>query len=89
MEIGNIVQGHVNEMLGLNKDLKYERIKVCLQCPLYKDSLVGPICNSAIYWNPDTNDISPSEKEGYVNGCGCRLAAKTTLPNAKCPANKW
>jgi hypothetical protein len=29
MEIGNIVNGHVNELLGLNKDISKERMKIC------------------------------------------------------------
>jgi hypothetical protein len=29
MEIGNIVNGHVNELLGLNKDISEERMKIC------------------------------------------------------------
>ena len=28
MEIGNIVNGHVNELLGLNKDISKERMKL-------------------------------------------------------------
>jgi len=35
MNIGNIVQGHVNEMLGLNTNLAEARLKICRKCPLY------------------------------------------------------
>ena len=38
MEIGQIVKGHVNEVLGLNEDLKEKRMQICLKCPLYKDT---------------------------------------------------
>jgi hypothetical protein len=89
MEIGNIVQGHVNEFLGLNKNLQIERLKVCEKCPLLKRTFLGLVCNSNLYLNPETNDVSDVEKENYVNGCGCRLSAKTSGPQSKCPANKW
>ena len=29
MEIGQIVKGHVNEVLGLNEDIKEKRMKIC------------------------------------------------------------
>lgn len=88
MEIGNIVQGHMNEILGLNKDLKQERLKICYACPIYSPRL-GGICNSKLWLNPVTGDVSTVKKDGYVNGCSCRLNAKATLSAAHCPANKW
>jgi hypothetical protein len=45
MEIANIVKGHVNEVLGLNVDLKAKRLEICCKCPIYKNSL-GGLCNS-------------------------------------------
>nr|DAM86958.1 MAG TPA: 14-3-3 protein gamma [Caudoviricetes sp.] len=90
MGLGAILNGHTNEMLGLNKNISEVRIKVCRSCPLYKRSVVlGEICNSKVWYNPETGDISNSKKDGYINGCGCRLRAKTTLPGAFCPIGKW
>lgn len=88
MDIGQIVHGHVNEVLGLNEDIKEKRIKICLKCPLYKDML-GGICNSKLWLNPKTGDVSTEQKDDYYRGCGCRLQAKTTLATATCPAKKW
>lgn len=88
MEIGQIVKGHINEVLGLNKDISEERIKVCLRCPLYSPKF-GGVCNSRLWLNPNTGDVSTYEREGYKSGCGCRLSPKTKLPNAKCPLGKW
>ena len=88
MEIGNIIKGHLNEVLGLGKDLKEERLKICYMCPLYSSRL-GGTCNNKLYLNVVTGDVSTSKKEGYKQGCGCRMQAKTTLPNAKCPVGKW
>lgn len=88
MEIGNIVKGHLNEVLGLNKDIKEGRLRICYNCPLYLPKL-GGICNSRLWLNAETGDVSLIEKEGYKNGCGCRILAKTSLLNAVCPLGKW
>lgn len=88
MQIGQIVQGHVNELLGLNKDISQERMKICKICPLFLNSL-GGICNPKLYLNPKTEDVSTTYKDGYKKGCGCRLLAKTKLVNAHCPNDKW
>lgn len=88
MEIGNIVKGHVNELLGLNKDISQERLKICKVCPLFLNSL-GGLCNPKLYLNPNTGDVSTKYKDGYGKGCGCRLQAKTKLVNAHCPNDKW
>ena len=88
MEIGNIVKGHVNELLGLNKDISQERLKICKVCPLFLNSL-GGLCNPKLYLNPNTGDVSTKYKDGYGKGCGCRLQAKTKLINAHCPNDKW
>lgn len=86
--IGNIVKGHINELLDINEDISKNRLQVCYRCPLYSYKL-GGICNSRLWLNPNTGDVSTTQKEGYVRGCNCRLNAKTRLPNATCPANKW
>ena len=88
MEVSNIVKGHINELLGLGKDLSEERMKICLKCPIYSE-LLGGICNSKLWINPETDEISLRKKQGYVQGCACRLKAKTTLIKEHCPANKW
>lgn len=88
MDIGNIVNGHINELLGLNKDIAEIRINICKKCPIYSPRM-GGICNSKLWINPETDDVSLEPLDGYVRGCGCRLQAKTTLPDANCVANKW
>ena len=87
-KIGSIAEGHANELLGLNKDLKVERLKICRQCPIYSPRF-GGLCNRDLWFNPDTDEISDEPRDGYVRGCGCRLLAKTTLPHARCVAGKW
>lgn len=88
MEIGQIVQGHINEVLGLNKNLTEQRLRICYQCPLYSKKL-GGMCNDKLWMDPLTGDVSVEFKEGYRKGCGCRLQAKTTLTEARCPFKKW
>ena len=88
MEIGNIVKGHINEVLGLNKDISVGRLQICYECPLYSTKY-GGLCNNRLWLNPVTGDVSTIKKIGYKNGCGCRLSAKTSLPNAVCPLGKW
>lgn len=88
MIIGKIIEGHVNELLGLNKDISEERLKICKKCPLYSFQF-GGICNSRLYINLDNEDVSIEPKPGYKHGCGCRLKAKTAITNEQCPINKW
>lgn len=84
----DIVHGHINEVLGLNKDISTERMKVCKTCPLFKN-VFGGVCNPNLWLNPDTMDISNRRKEGYYKGCGCRISPKTKLVYAHCPAHRW
>jgi len=39
--------------------------------------------------NPETLEVSETPKEGFKRGCGCRVQAKTRLPYAKCPLDRW
>lgn len=89
MGLKAILDGHTNELLGLNKDASEARMKICKQCPLFKKTIVGPICNSRLWLDLETGEISTTKKDRYKNGCGCRLEAKTTLLSAVCPINKW
>lgn len=88
MNVGQIIHGHVNEMLGLNKNISQERMKICYSCPLYSTKL-GGLCNNRLWLNIETGDVSVTPKKGYQRGCGCRLNSKTRLPEAECPLGKW
>ena len=88
MEVKNIIQGHINEVFNINEDISKNRLKICYRCPLYSNKL-GGICNSRLWLNRNTGDVSVIMKPGYIKGCGCRLRSKTRLPNAKCPVAKW
>lgn len=88
LNVGDIVQGHVNELFKRNNDISKNRLEICYACPLYTSKL-GGICNNRLWLNPNTGDVSTTAKKGYVRGCSCRLQSKTRLPNAMCPAGKW
>jgi len=84
----DIVEGHINEVLGLNKDISAERMKICSTCPLFKN-IFGGICNPKLWLNPQTMEISNKRKDGYYKGCGCLIPQKTKLVYACCPAHRW
>lgn len=89
-QISDIINGHVNEALGKNEDIKEKRMKICKECPLYKETPMGPVCNSRLYISEsDKTTVSDRPKIGYRRGCGCILARKTKLPNARCIVLKW
>lgn len=78
----------MNELLGKNKTMSELRLDVCKVCPIYSHKF-GGLCNNKLWLDPETNDVSFEKKDGYINGCGCRLQAKTTIASASCPVNKW
>lgn len=57
MEIGNIIQGHVNEVFGINTDISKPRLRICYACPLYSPKL-GGVCNNKLWLNLLTGDVS-------------------------------
>ncbi len=86
--VKQIIEGHANEVLGKNKDISEERLKICKECPIYSKEW-GGTCNRKLWLDPETGEVAVISKPGYVQGCGCRLLAKTTIPMAKCVAGKW
>ena len=63
-----------------------ERLAICKRCPLY--SVQGK-CNSSLWMNPNTNDVSTYAKIGYKRGCGCFINIKTKNPHSHCGLGKW
>lgn len=88
LNILDIAQGHVNELFNINDEISKNRMKICYRCPLFSKKL-GGVCNSNLWLNPETDEISTNTKPGYIRGCNCRLLAKTRLPNSRCIAGKW
>lgn len=69
-------------MKGLNTE---ERLEICNKCPIYKNGR----CNSSLWLNPDTNEISTRAKTGYIRGCNCIMKIKARGINNHCVAGKW
>lgn len=61
---------------------------ICKKCPIFLNRF-GGICNNKLWFSPKTGDVSLRKIDGYIQGCGCRLKAKTTLIDESCPAGKW
>lgn len=90
MSINQIIRGTVNNLLNKEEELYNQRINICHECKLLnKTKLFGEICNSNLYLNPITNEISVNPKEGFKNGCGCVIASKSRVKEAHCPVGKW
>lgn len=89
--VKNIIEGHINELLGNKEAIAKPRREICLKCPLYKtNTFFGwAECNSKAYLDPNTGDFSLQFKPGYKKGCGCRIEAKITVASEKCPVGKW
>lgn len=89
MGLKAIIDGHVKEALGSNQNISDQRMMICRECPLYKETALGPVCNSRLYLNTSTGEVSTTKRKGFQNGCGCRLNSKTRLTYSRCPVGKW
>ena len=66
-----------------------KRLEICKQCPLWKETINGPICNPNKWINPQDGKSSYFPKDGYIKGCNCLLKHKAADPKSKCIAGKW
>lgn len=86
-QVGQIVEGHYKEITKKENDLYNERIVICKECPLYSDTVLGPVCDSKKCYKEGRVENFPSK--GAICGCGCRLGAALRVLNKKCVLNKW
>ena len=90
IDVKGIVQGHYNQVMKVNQNVSGERLEICNNCPLCNKIFdYAWICNPRLWIDPKTGEVSTKYIHGYRKGCGCNLKAKTTLPRAKCPGEKW
>jgi hypothetical protein len=54
LPVGQIVKGHLNELVGLNEDISEYRMKICKKCPIYSLEW-GGVCNRKLWIDPDTD----------------------------------
>lgn len=81
---------NIIEIPNINGDYAEKRMSICKQCPLYiYEDLIGSLCNSKLYLNPNTNKTSDLPREGYKSGCGCLLDRKVLQLENHCPLKKW
>lgn len=64
-----------------------QREQVCKSCPIFKPT--DQTCNSKLWINPDTDEVSVTAKAGFIRGCGCHVLIKMRNYNAHCIAGKW
>lgn len=85
-----IISGHIKELFNQEKDLYEQRMEICNNCMLKEDDrLLGLVCSKHKWVNFETGEVSDTKKDGFYNGCGCRLKAKLRIQEARCPNNKW
>ncbi len=90
-KLREIIDGHVNEFKSVigseveNEEVFEARRQICINCPLKS----GNTCNKSKWINPETLEVASVRREGFVNGCGCRLSAKQKSPTSECPAGFW
>lgn len=90
MSVNQIIEGTWKNLLNKDGELYESRIAICHKCKLLKtEKFFGEVCSSSIYLNPITNEVSPEEKPGFKTGCGCVLASKCRVKEARCPLGKW
>ena len=87
--VGQIIQGHYNEVTNKEGELYKYRIEICKKCELSIKSSFGLICDSKKCLDPNTKELYHFPKKVLICGCGCRLEAKTRVPSAKCVLGKW
>ena len=62
-----------------------ERLEICSKCPIYNNGR----CNSNLWLNPNTNEVSTYAKIGFVRGCNCLISIKAKNMINHCVAGKW
>ena len=62
-----------------------ERLAICRKCPIFNHGK----CNSNLWINPNTNEVSTYARIGYVRGCNCIISIKAKNPINHCVAGKW
>ena len=64
-----------------------EREECCRKCPIFKPA--DQTCNSRMWLNPNTDEVSVVQKAGYIRGCGCKMPFKWRNMGTHCIAGKW
>jgi hypothetical protein len=57
INVGQVIKGHINEITKQEQELSEQRMQICRQCPLYTETMAGPICDSKKCLNAETNTV--------------------------------
>lgn len=63
-----------------------ERLAICKKCPIYS---IDGRCNSKLWLNPNTDEVSVNPRIGFIRGCNCIVSVKARNLNNHCVAGKW
>jgi len=63
-----------------------ERLAICKKCPIFTPQ---GRCNSNLWINPETDEVSTYARIGYIRGCNCYIQVKAKNQYNHCVAGKW
>lgn len=86
-QVEQIAEGWTNYALGRENELSEQRMKVCIECPLYNKSTDR--CDAKKCYNPEKNEMGTTPGNGFICGCNCYMKKATRSINKKCVLNKW
>lgn len=64
-----------------------ERLAICKKCPIYNPRTDR--CNSNLWYNPNTEEVSTYARIGFTRGCNCVMSIKAKNPHNHCVVGKW
>lgn len=62
-----------------------DRLKICNKCPIFTNGR----CNSSLWIDPNTDEVSTYARPGFVRGCNCFINVKARNLHNHCVAGKW
>jgi hypothetical protein len=79
-----VANGHL-----VSRELRRERMNICRTCEerdasgtrLYRICMTMPWCGAPA--------LTKLQRDDFVDGCGCQLAAKTRYSGESCPRGRW
>lgn len=97
MIIGQIIKGWANVLLDKFdlldpeiKEMAETRLKTCHLCPMRSRSACSTVRKNEAVKDFYYAAAKEERKKGELySGCGCNIAAKTTVTLSQCPLGKW
>lgn len=86
-QVGQIVEGWTNDLLGREQELSDKRMAICRECPLYNEKTDR--CDGKRGINTKTGELVQYPGPDIIMGCNCYCLRKTKSKRAKCVLGKW